>query len=119
MLQRALPEEDLSAVNNFLGALQPLFDLKGTLPARSIQAFLLVALEGGLSVGAYAERAGISMSTMSRNLLDIGDRNRHMEEGFKLVTSRNNPMNLREKEYFLTDKGRAVIHQIKRQLRRG
>jgi hypothetical protein len=28
MLQRALPEEDLSAVNNFLGALQPFFDLK-------------------------------------------------------------------------------------------
>ena len=36
---------------------------------------------------------------MSHNLLDIGERNRHMEEGFGLVTARNNPMNLREKEY--------------------
>jgi hypothetical protein len=61
-----------------LGILRPFFDLKGTLPARSIEAFLLVALEEGLSVGEYA---------------------------------RNNPMNLREKEYFLTDKERALIHQ--------
>jgi hypothetical protein len=37
--------------------------------------------------------------------LDIGERNRHMEEGFGLVAARNNPMNLRKKEYFLTDKG--------------
>jgi len=28
-----------------------------------------------------------------------------MEEGFGLVAARNNPMNLRKKEYFLTDKG--------------
>ena len=34
---------------------------------------------------------------MSRNLLDIGEHNRHMEEGFGLVNARNNPMNLREK----------------------
>jgi DNA-binding MarR family transcriptional regulator len=59
----------------------------------------------------------MSLSTMSRNLLDMGDRNRHMEKGFGLVTSRNKPMNLREKEYFLTDKGRAVIFQITRQLK--
>jgi hypothetical protein len=53
---------------------------------------------------------------VSRNLLDIGERNRHMEEGFGLVAARNNPMNLREKEYFLTDKGRALLHSITRQL---
>jgi hypothetical protein len=34
----------------------------------------------------YAKRAGVSVSVMSRHLLDIGERNRHMEEGFRLVT---------------------------------
>ena len=58
------------------------------------------------------------MATMSTNLLDIGDRNRHMEEGFGLVTARNNPMNLREKEYFLTDKGRALAFQLERNMRK-
>ena len=46
-----------------MGTLRPSFDLKGTLPARRIEAFLLVALDEGLSVGGYARRAGISMST--------------------------------------------------------
>ena len=58
------------------------------------------------------------MSTMSSNLLDIGDRNRHMEEGFGLVTARNNPMNLREKVYFLTDKGRALAFQLECNMRK-
>jgi DNA-binding MarR family transcriptional regulator len=116
-MKRELPEEGISAVSSLLGALQPFFALKGTLPARC-KAFLLVALQEGLSVGEYAERAGISMSTMSRNLLDIGDRNRHMEEGYGLITGRAKPMNLREKEYFLTDKGRALVHKVTLQLRR-
>ena len=117
MSKRGLPEEELSAVRGLLGALEPFFALKGTLPTRCVQAFLLVAEEEGLSVGEYARRANMSMSTMSRNLLDIGDRNRHMEEGMGLVTGRANSMNLREKEYFLTDKGRALAHAISRQMR--
>ena len=39
-----------------------------------------------------------------------------MEPGFGWVDYRDNPMELRKKEYFLTDKGRALIHQFKRQL---
>jgi DNA-binding MarR family transcriptional regulator len=116
--QKKLPEEELMLVRNLLGALEPFFQLKGTLPTRCIQAFLLVAEEEGLSVNEYARRANMSMSTMSRNLLDIGERNRHMEKGFGLVASRNNPMNLREKEYYLTDTGRALLHSITRQLKK-
>jgi DNA-binding MarR family transcriptional regulator len=41
-----------------------------------------------------------------------------MEAGFGLVASRNNPMNLREKEYYLTDTGRALLHSITRQLKK-
>ena len=83
--QKKLPEEELMLVRNLLGALEPFFQLKGTLPPRCIQAFLLVAEEEGLSVNEYARRANMSMSTMSRNLLDIGERNPHMEKGFGLV----------------------------------
>jgi hypothetical protein len=55
---------------------------------------------------------------VSRNLLNVAERNRHMEEGFGLVAVRNNPMNLRAKEYYLTDKGRALLHSITRQLKK-
>jgi DNA-binding MarR family transcriptional regulator len=53
---------------------------------------------------------------MSRHLLDIGERNRKMEAGFGLVTYRANPLELRKHEYMLTDKGRALLHQITRQM---
>jgi hypothetical protein len=39
-----------------------------------------------------------------------------MGPGFDWVNYRDNPMELRKKEYFLTDKGWMLIHQFKRQL---
>jgi len=45
-----MPEAALSAVMTLLSNLRTFFDLKSTLPARRIEAFLLVALDGGLSV---------------------------------------------------------------------
>ena len=46
-------------------------------PAAYLTTFILVAREPGLSVEEYAARArALSTSTMSRHLLDIGDRNR-------------------------------------------
>jgi len=81
-----------------------------------VTAFLLVTEEEGLGVGDYAKRAGVSVSVMSRHLLDIGERNRKMEAGFGLVTYRANPLELRKHEYMLTDKGRALLHQITRQM---
>jgi hypothetical protein len=66
--ERRLPEEELSIVRNLLGALEPFFQLKGTLPTRCIQAFLLVAEDEGLSVSEYATRANMGMSTMSSSI---------------------------------------------------
>ena len=91
-------------------------EFRGAMLLQYVTAFLLVAEEEGLGVGEYAKRANVSISVMSRHLQDIGDRDRNKEPGFGLVTSRANPMNLREKEVFLTDKGRAVRHKIHRAL---
>ena len=84
-----------------------------------ICAFLLVAMEEGLGVSEYAQRAGVGLWVMSRHLLDIGERDRHMEDGYGLVTYRANPfLAFRKHEYTLTDKGRALMHAIKRQQER-
>lgn len=111
---RTLSEEDRKSVHGLLGALEPFRSLRQTMPLQYVTAFLLVAEEEGMGVGDYAKRAGVSVSVMSRHLLDIGERNRDMEAGFGLVTYRSNPMELRKHEYFLTDKGRATLHKIKR-----
>jgi DNA-binding MarR family transcriptional regulator len=116
---KGLPDNDKRAASALLAALEPFRAIRGTMPLQYVVAFLLVAEEEGLGVGDYAKRAGVSVSVMSRHLLDIGERNRDMEEGFGLVTYRANPMELRKHEYMLTDKGRAMAHQIKRQWEKG
>jgi DNA-binding MarR family transcriptional regulator len=117
--KRTLPDSDKRAVRNLLGALEPFHSIRGTMPLQYVRAFLLVAAEEGLGVGDYAQRAGVSVSVMSRHLLDIGDRNRNREDGFGLVTYRSNPMELRKHEYMLTDRGRALAYQITRQWEKG
>jgi DNA-binding MarR family transcriptional regulator len=89
---------------------------RDTMPAQYITTFLLVAHRPGLSVNKYAELAQVSPSVMSRHLLDIGDRNRHMKAGFGLVTGRPNPMKLRKHEYWLTPKGHALLERMHRLL---
>jgi DNA-binding MarR family transcriptional regulator len=112
---RKLPDGDRDIVKRLQGALDQFTDLSATMPHQYIKAFLAVALEEGF--GEYAQRAGVALSVMSRHLLDIGDRNRHMEDGYGLVTFRPNPMNLRTHEYTLTDKGRALLYRITRQFK--
>lgn len=118
-LQRKPLDDDAQRVaGNLLAALEPFRAIRSTMPLQYVTAFLLVAQDEGKGVTEYAAQAGVSVSVMSRHLLDIGDRNRHMEEGFGLVTYRPHPMNLRQHEYMLTDKGRALAHQILRQWKR-
>jgi DNA-binding MarR family transcriptional regulator len=77
-----------------------------------IEAFLLVALNEGSSLRDIVELSGKPQSTMSRHLLDLGERNRRMEQGLDLVAWRIAPEELRRKEYYLTPKGRALLRRI-------
>jgi DNA-binding MarR family transcriptional regulator len=92
--------------------------IRATMPMQYVVTLMLVATDEGRNVQEYARKLGVSPSVMSRHLLDIGERNRYMEEGFGLVTYRANPRNLREHEYFLTDKGRRITQSIVRIMKR-
>lgn len=99
-------------IRQMLATLEPFFTIRVTMPARAIQAFLMVAEKEDQSVGWYAQRAGISLTTMSRNLLDLADRDRNFDEGAGLIEGHENPMNRREKLYRLTPKGRSLLVRI-------
>ena len=104
--------EQLAVIKMMLAGLDPFFRERPTIPARCVQAFFLVAEKEGLSVAEYAKRAGISPTTMSRNLIDMGERDRNHEEGPGLVESHENIMNRRESLYRMTTKGRALLASI-------
>jgi DNA-binding MarR family transcriptional regulator len=114
--RQALKPEEKVMLKCLLQALEPFRSLRSTMPLQYVIAYLLVALEEGEGTTEYARRAGVSQSVMSRHLLDIGDRNRHMEEGFGLVTQRQDPLNLSKHQNMLTNKGKAIAHQIVRAL---
>jgi DNA-binding PadR family transcriptional regulator len=105
-------EAQTSSIRHTLALLDPFFRIRATMPARCIQAFLLVAEKEGLSVGEYAKRAGLSPTTMSRNLIDMSAKDRNFEDGPALVEGKENVMNRREKVYSLTPKGRAMLASI-------
>ena len=98
-----------TTTERLLSALGLFFDLRQTLPARCIQAFLLVAAYPNESVTDYAKRAGMSHSSMGRTLADIGPRNRSKDHGFGLIDSRGNPDNISHKQFFLTAKGKKLL----------
>src|SRR3546814_10232505 len=79
-----------------------------TIPTQLVQTFVDVALNEGKSLGELAELVGSNASTVSRHLLDLGERNRRMEPGYGLVDRRVDPMELRKNSYFLTPKGKAL-----------
>ena len=108
-IDRTANEQQLAFISQLLRSLDPFFRIRGTMPARHVQAYLLVAQKEGLTVTELAKRADMPVTTMSRVLLDMGDRNRYFEEGAGLVEGEDNPLNRREKMYRLTPKGRALL----------
>jgi DNA-binding MarR family transcriptional regulator len=86
------------------------------MPIHTVTAFLQVALDEGSSVIDYARKAGVAQSVMSRHLLDLREIHRTGSEGLGLIEARPSLEELRRFEVYLSDKGRALAHQIARSL---
>ena len=115
----SISEEAIESQETMLLAIEPWFNLGHGLPPISyIRAFCLVARKEGLTVAEYAAQAGIPPAVMTRNLLDLGDVNRHREKGLELITSVRDKFDLRKHRAILTPKGRKMAHDINVALRR-
>lgn len=82
------------------------------IPAQMLQTFMAVAMNEGKSLTEIAEAVHANMSTASRHLLELGERNRRMEPGYNLVSRTPDPMNLRQNAYSLTSKGKLLIANV-------
>jgi hypothetical protein len=102
-----------------LWALKPLANLRGSLPLPAVTTFLLVALDEGKGVGAYAQAFGMHRSMMSRYLHDLADRARNGGPGLGLIAILSHPTHPRRRQIFLTERGRLIAGRIFRQIRKG
>ncbi len=82
------------------------------IPAQMLQTFMAVAMNEGKSLTEIAEMVSANMSTASRHLLELGERNRRLEAGYNLVARTPDPMNLRQNSYTLTPKGKLLFSSI-------
>lgn len=105
-------------IQSFLWALQPLVGLRGSIPLSYVTTFLMVALEEGKGVNAYARAVGIGRGSMSRHLREIGRRAKNGGPGLGLVKVQPHPTDLQRCQVLLTDKGRSVSRTISQRLRR-
>jgi DNA-binding MarR family transcriptional regulator len=107
---------DKKTLEAFRNGHKPFVLIRHTLPMQYVLAFLDIALDEGLGVTEYAKKARVSQSVMSRHLLDLGDKARDGGPGYGLVTSRQDPLNLRRHQVMLTDKRRAMVWDIVREM---
>jgi DNA-binding MarR family transcriptional regulator len=91
--------------------------IRRTMPMQHAYAFLLVALEEGLGVQEYAERAGVTQAVMTRILFALSSRGRRREPGYGLVQQAVDLRDSRRHQTFLTVKGKALTHEIVRSVR--
>lgn len=115
-MKAIVEQEEKEALSRLMGSLSVFKILKETMPLQYVLTFLAVATDEGKSVREYARRLGVNNTTMSRHLLDIGPRNRQMQEGYNLISYRANPLELRKHEYYITPKGKTLIRQILKEL---
>ncbi len=111
---------DKRGIQALLWALKPLDNLRGSrsIPLPFATTFLVVAIDEGKGVCAYARALGIHRSAMSRYLRDIGDRARNGGPGLGLVTVEPHPAHPHRRQVVLTAKGRSIAKEIFQQIRR-
>jgi len=107
-----LTEEERAYARALLLALEPFRNARHAIPLSYVITFLQVAAEKGLSVSDYAAEVGISPTVMTRNLLDVGDRNRHKEAGLGWITQERDRFDLRRNTARVTPSGRTVVRKM-------
>jgi DNA-binding MarR family transcriptional regulator len=86
---RADREREVQSILDVFAAFQA---YNPTMPIQMAASFLLVAKNEGKSLRELCDLSGVAQSTMSRHLLDLGERNRRFGEGLGLVRGEIDPM---------------------------
>ena len=96
----------------FMRSIKEIVDINPSMPAAQIYVLATVALNEGKSLVELSKLTGLRHATMSRYLLDLSDKLRTGEEGYKLVNRDMDPEEYRRNMYTLAPKGRYLFRKI-------
>jgi DNA-binding MarR family transcriptional regulator len=106
-IRRKDPEERM-ALQALWKAFGQFRNISPTLSISHAQAFLLVALNEGLSINELGALGGLKQSTISRALLDLAGHGKD----YALIDRHAHPEDLRKTVYTLNKKGRAFVRSL-------
>lgn len=84
------------------------------IPAATLQAFLIVAANPGISSKEVMQRANVTQSAVSRHLATLGEFSWKGGEGLNLITTIEDPKDRRAKISFLNERGRQLAMKFLR-----
>lgn len=84
--------------------------------AQMVHVLLAVARQPGITAQELVTETGLSLSSVSRNLLSLGEWHRFGKPGLNLVESVEDPYERRRKISFLTIRGRTTVQHLMEQV---
>jgi DNA-binding MarR family transcriptional regulator len=92
--------------------LKTLREIDEQMPPQMAQCLLVVAQSPGLTYQEISKRTGLALSSVSRNIMALGEWNRRGEPGYGLVEAIDDLRERRRKIAFLTIKGRNLVKKL-------
>jgi DNA-binding MarR family transcriptional regulator len=91
-------------------------EINEAIAPQQIEILFEIASQPGLTQQELANRTGMALSSISRNLMALGEWNRSGKPGLSLVETADDPEERRRQIAFLSPKGRSLVHRILQQL---
>jgi DNA-binding MarR family transcriptional regulator len=111
-MPKPIVTEDQRVLDRVGVILSAFSEVDAAMPIQVAQTFLMVVNNEGCSLTDIYKQTGWSLSTISRHLLDLGERDRYKNPGHNLIESRRDPMELRKNVYTLTPKGKKLAQKL-------
>jgi DNA-binding MarR family transcriptional regulator len=103
------PTEQAASIENLMGLMREVGDL---MTPQALQIIMRVYAEPGLTMQTLEKRTGLSLASVSRNLMALGEWHRLGRPGLGLVECVDDPNERRRKIAFLTPKGRKFVSKV-------
>jgi len=82
------------------------------IPMQTISVFLIIAMKPGLYQRDLLKLVDLSQAGVSRNVMALGEVNRHGKPGLGLISQQRDPFDNRQVRLCLTAAGTALVERV-------
>jgi len=111
-MERELTRGDHLVITKLSDALRQFQTLDAEMQLPQAITLLTIALNEGISLTDLSERTQQSTPSASRNVAALSNTHRKGKPGHGLVISKEDPLERRRKQHWLTPKGRAFLRKL-------